>query len=80
MLGQRGPDQVQQACAGPSGGNRQGEWKCRACGHWLKNSLQIAVHVGKAPAAWAEHIRKGGALCTSPEIVFECRDHGQEAA
>jgi hypothetical protein len=59
---------------------RDGEWKCGACGHWLKNSLEIWVHIRAGPQEWAEHIRRGGALCVRERIYYECREHGAEAA
>jgi hypothetical protein len=68
-----------QALIRPPHKDRKGQWRCLACGTWLKNSLEIWVHVGAhGPTAMAL-VRRGGLACVREGVVFECTEHGQEA-
>ncbi len=57
----------------PAHKNRPGTWRCRCCEWPLRNSLDIAKHLGK----W-EPIKGAGRKCREKDIAFDCEEHGWE--
>lgn len=70
------------AVANPCASPRRGAFRCRRCdARHLKDSLVVALHLGAVKGSEVYPLVKRSVLpCSQDDIVFDCVQHGLEAA